>query len=406
MKSLLTVFLMLTAVIVMVESSERGNAAGNIGFSWDTIPKFLYMSGNKQFTAEEFDFIAQNFYWVTFAIGFGSNNHASYDEAMKYAATELKKRNSRIKVLYYWNAARGIPSYGEISEEFDKHPDWDISRGILGFTQSGKPIRLQNSVTTPEINVAHPGARRWWLDNAFRALKLPYIDGLWVDATARIYNPGARRKLERAKLFADSEKGLFQMYDELAEYYRHNDGILIGNFLREHDNYPYERTWAYFDGSFVENHYNLMGEESSLREYEKNIDSIIRKVRKSAKSGKIIGYYAGGSLDPIYNKKTYSYEERKKKLARHFEYNLALYLILAEEGVYFEYNDGFRNETSVWKIGYPEYSYKLGAPKGQATKQGYVYRREFAHASIVLNIEKREAEIVWSKNESDPTDFN
>lgn len=391
----LLVLVVLVSATAMASASVNEESVAEIGFSWDTVPKFLYISGNKQFTSEELDYIARNFYWVTFAIGFGSDDHDTYDDAMKHAAEGLKKRNPGIKVLYYWNAARGFSYYGKIHTEFEKHPDWDVSKGALGLDKDGAPIRLQNGKNTPEINVAHPGARKWWLDNAFRALDLPYIDGIWVDATARIYNPAARRKLERKGLFEESENGLHQMYDELANYYRKNNGIIMGNFMREHDNYPYDRIWSNFDGSFVENHYNLIGEKTSLEEYEKNIDSIIEKTRRASRRGKVIGYYAGGALDPIYDSRKYSYEERKKKLAQHFEYNLALYLILAEKGVYFEYNDGFRNDSDVWNVEYPEYSYKLGAPKGTAIKRGYVYRRELAHASVMLNIEKKEADIVW-----------
>lgn len=375
--------------------SKNATAAADVGFSWDTVPKFLYLSGKNQFTADELDYIAQNFYWVTFAIGFGGADHKTYDDALGYAARELKQRNPRIKVLYYWNASRVIHNYGTLNRQFAEHPDWDIAKGALGFAKDGTPLRLQNGKDNPELNVANPEARQWWLDNAFRALELPFIDGVWVDAAARIYNPGARRTLERGGMWEETEKGLLQMYDELAKHYRKNNGIVMGNFLREHDDTPYEKLWPYFDGSFIENHYNLVGEKSCTDEYRKNIESIIEKTREAAKKGKIIGFYAGGASDPIYDSNRYSLEERKEKLARHFEYNLALYLILAEEGVYFEYNDGFRSDVHVWNVEYPEYSYKLGAPNGNAVKRGNVYRREFAHASVVLDIEKREADIVW-----------
>ncbi len=204
-------------------SSKDKKVIADLDFSWDTVPKFLYISGREQFTGKELDYIARNFYWVTFAIGFGGEDHKTYDDAIEYAATELKKRNPRIKVLYYWNAARGIPNYGGISKEFLEHPEWDISKGLLGF-RNGSPIRIQKGKTTPEINVAHPGARRWWLDNAFRVLKQPYIDGLWVDAAGRIYNPGAKKALERGGMWTETEKGLHLMYDELAKYYRKNNG--------------------------------------------------------------------------------------------------------------------------------------------------------------------------------------
>jgi hypothetical protein len=55
----------------------------------------------------------------------------------------------------------------------------------------------------------------------------------------------------------------------------------------------------------------------------------------------------------------------------------------------------FAINFAVWKHDFPEYSYKLRPPKGPATKTGNVYTRDFAHASVHLDIEKREARITW-----------
>jgi hypothetical protein len=37
----------------------------------------------------------------------------------------------------------------------------------------------------------------------------------------------------------------------------------------------------------------------------------------------------------------------------------------------------------------------LGAPKGPAVRSGYTYTREFAHASVRLDIEKQTGSIKW-----------
>ena len=385
-----------TALAAPDLAAEPGKeAVTDLDFSWDTVPRFLYISGNKQFTREELDYIARTSYWVTFAINFAKDDFATYDDAVEHTATELKKRNPRIKVLYYWNTTRRIGQYGRVNEEFDLHPEWDVSQGKLGRLRNGNPIRMVQKQTTPEIDLSHPGARQWWLNNAFNALKKPYIDGLWVDATARIYNKGVKAKLKKAGLWEQTEMGLHLMFEELAEHYRDNNGLLIGNFLREHDDYPYDKLWQYFDGSFVENHYNLIGEAISDSEYIKKVSNVISRIQDAARVGKVIGFYAGGIWDPTYDPKQYSFEERKQKLAKHLEYNLALYLIVAEKHVYVEYNDGFRADYHVWKAEFPEYYFKLGPPNGRAKKRGNVYTREFAHASVVLDIKKRKADITW-----------
>ena len=38
---------------------------------------------------------------------------------------------------------------------------------------------------------------------------------------------------------------------------------------------------------------------------------------------------------------------------------------------------------------YPEYAKPLGAPKGPAAKNGYVWTREFAHASVYVDVRSR-----------------
>jgi hypothetical protein len=38
---------------------------------------------------------------------------------------------------------------------------------------------------------------------------------------------------------------------------------------------------------------------------------------------------------------------------------------------------------------------QYGAPKGLAVRNGYTYTREFAHASVRLDIENQTGEVVW-----------
>lgn len=111
--------------------------------------------------------------------------------------------------------------------------------------------------------------------------------------------------------------------------------------------------------------------------------------------GKVVAFYGGGASDPAYGLKQHSYEERKDRLAENFEYCLALYLVLAEEGVYFEYNDGFRAEKHVWNVEYPEYSRPLGPPEGPARRDGDVFTREFDHAHVTLDLANRTADVEW-----------
>ena len=80
-----------------------------------------------------------------------------------------------------------------------------------------------------------------------------------------------------------------------------------------------------------------------------------------------------------------------------FNYQLAMFLICAEKYSYFDWKDSYDAKTSkTWMTHPPEYDRPLGAPKGTAVRDGYTYTREFAHASVRLDIEKQTGDIVWT----------
>ena len=52
-------------------------------------------------------------------------------------------------------------------------------------------------------------------------------------------------------------------------------------------------------------------------------------------------------------------------------------------------------EIDRWMRWFEEYDKPLGPPKGPAVKDGYRYTREFEHASVALDLEKRSGVIKW-----------
>ena len=76
------------------------------------------------------------------------------------------------------------------------------------------------------------------------------------------------------------------------------------------------------------------------------------------------------------------------------EYPLALYLIGARENSYFCYGWGY-DIADGQLVDYPEYGRKLGAPKGDAVSKGWKFKREFEHANVFVDLEKREGKIQW-----------
>ena len=87
--------------------------------------------------------------------------------------------------------------------------------------------------------------------------------------------------------------------------------------------------------------------------------------------------------------------------------SLAPFLIVANEHVFLQYSWFYEMQDgnipcppgiecgmpSSW---FPEYAKPLGAPKGSAVKSGYVWTREFAHASVYVDVRSRySSKITW-----------
>ena len=88
--------------------------------------------------------------------------------------------------------------------------------------------------------------------------------------------------------------------------------------------------------------------------------------------------------------------KRSGNAKNRFNYQLAMFLICAEKYSYFDLKDGYDAKTSkTWMTRPADYDRPLGAPKGPAVRNGYAYTREFAHASVRLDIEQETGEILW-----------
>ena len=57
-----------------------------------------------------------------------------------------------------------------------------------------------------------------------------------------------------------------------------------------------------------------------------------------------------------------------------------------------------RNRSGMWMREIPEYSYKLGAPRGRVVKKGYVYQRKFQYATITVDIKIKPVKLIGKRN--------
>jgi len=155
-----------------------------------------------------------------------------------------------------------------------------------------------------------------------------------------------------------------------------------------------------FDGSYMEGFETAVG-NVSLKDY---VAKGIAAFQEAARQRFLIAFTAGlGEEDSDEGAKNRQRtDEIRKSLAgdeaaaRRFNYLLAIFLICAEEQSYFCAHDGYdAKKSKVWMKPPAECARPLGAPKGPAVRAGCVYTREFARASVRLDLETQTGKIDW-----------
>ena len=87
----------------------------------------------------------------------------------------------------------------------------------------------------------------------------------------------------------------------------------------------------------------------------------------------------------------------EQKSKDQLEFYHACFLIGAQPQSYFQWNWGW-NLADGNLVEYPELVKPLGSPKGaykRVNAEGWIFTREFEHASVWLNTETRKAKITW-----------
>ena len=76
---------------------------------------------------------------------------------------------------------------------------------------------------------------------------------------------------------------------------------------------------------------------------------------------------------------------------------LSAFLMGAQPNCYFQYGWGWKLQTGPL-AGHPEFKKPLGKPRGDFTRPdpgGWIFKREFQHASVWLDLEAREGKVEW-----------
>lgn len=239
-------------------------------------------------------------------------------------------------------------------------------------------------------NHSNSDFREWWIKRALDIVSNDEIDGIFIDAIMKT--------TLRISGCPDNTDAYWQTAKELRQ--RLPDGkLLIGNALRPRANsrvggYGNIKHLQYLDGSYME---GWLGDADT-------IVKAMELMSNASMSGRIIMLNAG----PVFNNQEERIEMDKMKrlddrytyMKQFIDFPLAIYLIIVDQFVYFSYHynvdaksNGRNGRAAFDCYQFYEIKRKLGKPKGEYKRNGYIFTREFEYLSVFVNVASREARL-------------
>jgi hypothetical protein len=361
-------------------------------FSWDTIPLYMHMRKATRFTREEVKYLA-GFPLITLEKTTGSSTYGSSEDGSREAAKAIKAVNPEARVLYYRNVMCNYGSY-------------KVNRGLKDIPGAFLQARNGNTRLHRRVrevyDLSNPALRRWWVDHCVDMTRHDEIDGLFLDGNIKALEPAFLGDVIGAKKKQAVAKGYAVMMQDLRNRIP-SDKLLVANLIRARLTDSGLDYLQYFDGSYLECIESPANGLTRLEYLTKGIAAI----QQAARDGKIICMSMGLGRAASRGLRI---DDSRQRLAPgantqpRLEYCLALFLICAEKYSYVYPHDGYdvnNKRSSVWLKRFAEYDKPLGPPTEPATRKGYIYTREFEHASVFLDIEKKRGKVTWRGSEDD-----
>lgn len=385
------VFLVLT-----VCCATTGAAAADMPkFSWDKVPVYLHFGSNYRMTKKQIQTAARLSDFICLEKAHGRSSDPEHPERVAAAdARRIKQINPDAKVLMYWNTLIAWPFTSYNRDFAETHPeDW-----ILRDMNTGKPLLKGMHGRTPvcQYNLLNPEVRKWWAETVGGAVNEFGFDGFFMDAISQAKRPLWLRKgwgtdkageLDAAAIDMMRQANAIIGDGRLLIYngFRSKAGGSDGNAAAGTEFLPYA------DGALIE-HFDQFASAS-----KEDILTYWKMADEAARAGKIVLYKGWPDHNINWLNKEFiskSPEEKEAIARKMITYPLACYLIGARENSWFCYGWGY-NIAHGQLIDYPEYSRKLGPPKGEAMRKDWIFRREFEHASVMVDLIERQGAIQW-----------
>ncbi|WP_083478307.1 putative glycoside hydrolase [Lacinutrix himadriensis] len=358
-------------------------------FSWDKMPLYMHVRKSAAFTADEIQFLA-DFPLITIEKSTGYQTYGSNENGTIEAATAIKNLNPEAKILYYKNAVINWGNYEEDEAFLSANPE------ALLTNDEGELAVMPNGVTG-FFDISQEYVRDYWLNHVNEITNNASIDGLFVDANIKVLVPSFFSGRVGEEKQQQIEYGYFSMMEDLNTQMR-DDNLFLANIVRVRPDFidSGREFLNYFDGSYLE----AFDNENFGMTYANYLATGIEAFQNSAREGKVmamsinfgedINGTAIGSGDGIET------IELNEELSARLDYLLAIFLVCAEQYSYIYPHDGFNSLTSAtWLKTFSQYKKNLGAPTGNAIRDGYIYTRSFEHLDVWLDIENQTAQLDW-----------
>lgn len=377
------------AVLHAADTSSLHAAASSSlpSFSWDRVPQFMIVRKRTAFTDDEIRLLAAAPI-VVFEKNNGYEDAGCVEDGVLAAAKALKAVNPDVITIFYWNAVIEYGNY-RANRVFDQHADtWALKRDEKPVLFKDSPYRIYDQTVR--------GFQDWWIGTATGMAAHPEIDGIFIDAICKFNTLDDGR----VDLYPDQRYG--EAYVATATRLKRELGakLLLGNAIRvcaPQANLPH---LEYLDGSFIER----WAVPPKGTTYEQYVADGMTAMTQALAQGKLILFKAGPECLQMDWRKTFdrfTYSEQERWMREHIQFPLAVFLMVVEPGAYFHWGSGPSanpgKTREVWRNDiYEELQRPLGKPLGPSIKDGFLYTRDFEHASVSLNLTKREGHITWN----------
>jgi dienelactone hydrolase len=354
------------------------------GFTWDRVPLNIHFGKRTgDLTDAEIEFLATHSRFIALEKSHGVIPHGSTEAGIAATARRLKQRNPEVKVLFYFNAFINWPGYDAFKTY---RPEWTL------LTAAGEVVTHPSG--TPRPDPSNPEFREWWSEVVAQAHREAPLEGLFADALPQALSPALARQVgtEKARAIIDGLRAMLALTKRKLGPGR----LVLANGLRTTD-FREILDWEGIDGVMIE-HFGAFKTDRP-----EDIKADLDSMALAAAKGKFVvlkGWPGFNWLDQDMMKRPYA--ELLQLARERLTFPLACFLVAARSGDHFCYSWGYTDRHGMLDA-YPEFARPLGPPKGDAVWQGLTAKREYAHASVSVNLTDKSARIDWRPTDAPST---